>query len=75
MIPINEDCHWFFLMIFDKKIYVFDSILSKPLKSDKEINLSKKLYSMKDVVKKCIKLYEKMYKVEEIDLNQMVVVR
>ena len=62
-------------MIYDKKMYIFDSILSKPLKSDKEINLSKKLYSMKDTVKKCIKIYEKMYKIEEMDLNQMVVVR
>jgi hypothetical protein len=62
-------------MIFNYKIYIFDSILPKSLKTDKEIHLSKKSYSMKDSVNKCIKLYEKMYKLEEMDLNQMVVVR
>ncbi len=74
IIPINEDYHWFFVVIFEQKMIILDSILSKPLKSEKDIESAKKVYCMKEAVRNCIKLYERLYKVEEMDLSKVVII-
>jgi hypothetical protein len=54
---------------------IFDSILSKPLKSEKDIESAKKVYCMKEPVRNCMRVYERLFKVEEMNLSQVVIVR